>query len=268
MGGWLEDRWNEVKETPIIGDVVKAAEKLAETSVAISIAPTKILVDAVSGKPIDVIAKNLQDVIVDHASATAMVSNIPNFVIIDTANALGGRDAANIAIAATAGQVIQNSFWADLLEQTRRPDLKISDLALVPLDTLLTVMLKSAEKQLRSQSKPIPDLVKIILEPKFEGGLIDRARYVVGGISLTLPQLVNGFQSFMGNHAHAVTIPGIIVFSSEPGQSKEDIRWWAHELQHVRQYEELGVAGFASKYIQNYAELEANADAKAASLFS
>jgi outer membrane protein assembly factor BamB len=52
----------------------------------------------------------------------------------------------------------------------------------------------------------------------------------------------------------------------EPDGSKQAMHWWAHELQHIVQYNKLGVDGFASEYIKNYKSLETEAEAKADSI--
>ena len=47
----------------------------------------------------------------------------------------------------------------------------------------------------------------------------------------------------------------------EPGTTAlEDPRFWAHELKHVLQFEEWGVAGFAARYLNNSQAVENEAN--------
>ncbi len=246
--------------------VVDAGKAVVAANVAIITAPTQILVDAATGKPVDVTVKKINEVVVDAASAATAASNVPNFFVVDLAKAVGGDDAANIAITAVAANVVQKSLPEILIKYLNKPDLKPEDVLRSPIDVILAALLDSAANQLSAVAKPVPDLVKLILKPHYPSGTLDEAKYVVGKVGITLPQAINGLQTFMGNKEHAVTVPGVIVFSVEPDQSAQTIRWWAHELQHILQYNTLGVVGFASKYINDYQAIESEADKKANSI--
>ncbi|MNF05204.1 hypothetical protein D3C80_2048820 [compost metagenome] len=54
----------------------------------------------------------------------------------------------------------------------------------------------------------------------------------------------------------AVTLVDIIVFRSEEA-ALNDVALWAHELVHVQQYQQWGVAEFARRYSRDYDTVEA-----------
>ena len=96
----------------------------------------------------------------------------------------------------------------------------------------------------------MPDDIRRRLAPFFEEGLLSRARYSVGfpsGLS------VLGLQHHLAT-ATAMTFGDDIVFADEP--AAKDACLWAHELEHVKQYGRLGVAGFARRFALASASLE------------
>jgi hypothetical protein len=56
----------------------------------------------------------------------------------------------------------------------------------------------------------------------------------------------------------AVTLDYVIVFSDEKA-ALADPKLWAHELKHVMQFAEWGVAGFAMRYLRDYEGVEGEA---------
>jgi hypothetical protein len=244
----------------------KAVKGAAEATVKVAVAGPKAVIDLASGKSVTATAKEFGATIGDAASAVAEAANTPNFFVINLAKEIGGDTAAGIAMVAVGGQVIQNSLPAILATYLNKPNLKPEDILTLPIDVILAALLSSAADQLRPKAKPVPLVVKLVLKPYFPAGVIEGARYAIGKVGITLPEAINGMQTFMGEKEHAVTVPGIIVFSQEPDGSEQSIRWWAHELQHIVQYNALGVNGFASEYIKNSNELEGEANAKAASV--
>jgi hypothetical protein len=121
----------------------------------------------------------------------------------------------------------------------------------------------TAAEHLRGSAKGVPTLVRLALQRHFPPEILARARYTVGQIGITLPEVINGAQAFMGKRAHGVTVDNVMVFSTEPEQTDQSARWWAHELQHVGQYATMGVAAFASRYLTAYTALEQEAEDKA-----
>lgn len=262
--GLIDDIGNAVKGA--VTTVVNGGIAVVQASVQVVTAPTQILVDAVTGKPVDVIVKHINEVVVDAVTAATAAANVPNFFVVDLVKVVAGEDAARVVMAAVASNVVQTSLPDILVKYLNKPDIKPEDIATLPIDVLLAALLQSASDQLAAVAKPVPDLIKLVLKSYFASDILEGAKYVVGKVGINLPEAINGIQSFMGNKSHAVTVPGVIVFSVEPEQSKQSLHWWAHELQHIAQYGKLGVAGFASEYVRNYQGLEEEAEQKANSI--
>lgn len=102
--------------------------------------------------------------------------------------------------------------------------------------------------------EPIPAAIRAALEGYVPKPVLDRVRWRQGASELSLPQNMIRF-----GHASAVTLDDVIVF--EPGTAAlEDPRFWAHELKHVMQFEEWGIAGFAARYLRNSQAVESEAN--------
>ena len=121
----------------------------------------------------------------------------------------------------------------------------------------LAAALQRSRDTLRAQGKPIPDEVKKGLIPFYPPELLDSVRYVIGDVS---PSGVAGFAIRNGNAA-AVTLIDTVVFKDESYVGSLGL--WAHELHHVQQYNEWGVSGFAARYAFGWADVEAEASARA-----
>ena len=61
--------------------------------------------------------------------------------------------------------------------------------------------------------------------------------------------------------SNSVTLIDTVVFSEE-GHVR-NLALWAHEIHHVQQYKDWGVAGFATRYAFNWQDVEAEATARA-----
>ena len=112
------------------------------------------------------------------------------------------------------------------------------------------------------QARPLPPEVKTFLRGIIPDTVIERARFTVSNDSTTLPGLLNqGHRAYMAQD-NAVSIDNLIIFSREPTFSKStDARWWAHELGHHIQYQQLGgIAGFARRYVLDFQTLENDAE--------
>jgi hypothetical protein len=97
--------------------------------------------------------------------------------------------------------------------------------------------------------------------------VLERVRVVDTDAEGSLPAIINEVQTQIGEAAaggqSAVTIDDVIAFSDIPDPSAID--FWAHEVQHVVQYQKLGgIDGFAAQYTRDYRKLEADANAAAA----
>jgi hypothetical protein len=89
---------------------------------------------------------------------------------------------------------------------------------------------------------PIPPEIRAQLDHLYPASLLDKVRYKTGSGFLGTLQW---FRDEMGGGA--ITLDNVIVFFD---QSKEfNPKLWAHELEHVRQYNQLGVDGFAQAYV-------------------
>jgi hypothetical protein len=89
---------------------------------------------------------------------------------------------------------------------------------------------------------PIPKNIRDQLDHLFPASILDKVRYKTGGGFLGSLQY---FREQLGGGA--ITLDDVIVFVA-PGRETE-AKLWAHELEHVRQYDQLGVDGFAQAYV-------------------
>lgn len=138
-------------------------------------------------------------------------------------------------------------------------------------DTLMSAPLAAAIRDARKKhyrfAKPLPRRVVSALSGVIPAATLKRARYVRGDLRISLPNVINGVQRFLGNSEHAVVVNDVIVFSIVPEtDTPEGIEWWAHEVHHVYQYKVWGVDKFAAKYLKNsrYIERRATTIAKRA----
>jgi hypothetical protein len=99
--------------------------------------------------------------------------------------------------------------------------------------------------------------IRSALEPYYGAQLLKDVRYKVGDVT---PDGLAGFAIRNGNAA-AVTLIDTIVFKEE--RYVRNLALWAHEIHHVDQYAEWGVAGFASRYAFGWEEVEAAARTRA-----
>ncbi|MFZ6045340.1 DUF4157 domain-containing protein [Pseudomonas sp. CR3202] len=105
-----------------------------------------------------------------------------------------------------------------------------------------------------SRLQPIPLHIRAQLEPWYDLRVLDTARYKVG-----VDEEMNAANTLMQNpDVEAVTLVDVIVFRNED-DAENNVALWAHELHHVKQYQEWGVAGFAQRYTRDYNIVEAPA---------
>jgi hypothetical protein len=116
----------------------------------------------------------------------------------------------------------------------------------------LAVWLQASRDSAVGQAKPIPGNIRQQLLAKgVDPAMIDLARWKVDD---------NGFFNLGGltvkygdrlpnNDPQAITLIDVVVFS--PGADLSDVGLWAHELWHVKQYNEWGVRDFAIRYSRN-----------------
>jgi hypothetical protein len=107
---------------------------------------------------------------------------------------------------------------------------------------------------LKHGTKRMPQDVRVQLQPYFDDDLLDSVRYAAD------TGLFNGLLQGIALHgggAAAITLVNVIVFK---GAAKAyDINTWAHELLHVKQYHDMGLAEFAATYTLDYNAIESPA---------
>ena len=124
----------------------------------------------------------------------------------------------------------------------------------------LAAAIRAANLQYAPSARPIPEDVKVLLSSFYPADVLSGARWVVGSISISVPDITNQFRKTFFGVDNAVTVGNITVFSKSPGQ---DYHWWAHELQHQVQYHNWGIDNFAYQYVTSCHTVETEAENKA-----
>lgn len=126
----------------------------------------------------------------------------------------------------------------------------------------LAAAIREARDRHIGSAKPLPEDIKEPLLNFFPKEVLDRARYTVGKVDITLPNGIGQTMKYMKG-GYAVVVDDVIVFNSSPPSFYENPFWWAHEMAHVQQYMQWGVEEFALRYISNYrGNVEGPADAR------
>lgn len=137
------------------------------------------------------------------------------------------------------------------------------------LSTLGTVVgpaLATAIRQGRDHAYPrgqaIPAAIRQTLAPFFSRTVLQKVRYSTEWQDATAEGAL--YSLLLGTGAEAVTLVDVIIFRD--AQYAADPLLWAHELTHVEQYERLGVADFATQYLQQSWVLEQEARTNASKI--
>jgi hypothetical protein len=162
----------------------------------------------------------------------------------------GSAQAQRLSLAALPG----NGLMASTASQLTNSQLQFG--ADIVARTFESALVRSRDAA-RVNAQPIPDHIRAGLKTFFPDEMLDEVRYTVGD---TTPAGLAGFAMRNGN-AVAVTLVDTIVFKDE--KDVKNLALWAHELHHVEQYREWGVAGFASRYAFGWETVEADARARA-----
>jgi len=126
--------------------------------------------------------------------------------------------------------------------------------------------IRAARERHAGSAKPLPDDVKQALSAHFDPETINRAKYAVGTVEITLPNFIGRGNKFMGND-YAVVVDDIIVFNSPPPSYEDGSFWWSHEVAHVDQYRRWDVESFSFRYLRDLGSyIEGEADSKAQSV--
>ena len=141
-------------------------------------------------------------------------------------------------------------FWLGAAEQRKAGDIRGSGAALA-----LAIRLGRLEA-LRSGTEPVPPKLRSAFAPHFPKAVLEGARWTVAKPGTRLARVLGRWPVKEG----AVTLGNVIVFKTESGPGNKQL--FAHELAHVRQYRELGIAEFARRYAEDPDPIEAEARAK------
>lgn len=99
--------------------------------------------------------------------------------------------------------------------------------------------------------QPIPLHIRARLEAYFDLQVLESVRYRVGDAA----ELDAANAMLHNPDVAAVTLVDIIVFRSAAA-AEDDVALWAHELKHVEQYQQWGVAEFARRYTSDFQAVE------------
>lgn len=122
--------------------------------------------------------------------------------------------------------------------------LRAADAAAARAAATLAAWIKGAREHALAGARPIAPDLRARLEGFFPPDLLDRVRFRVGWGE---EERVEG-QIFRALGTRAITLESVIVFRDERIASDPFI--WAHELAHVRQYDQWGVDGFCARYVR------------------
>ena len=124
-------------------------------------------------------------------------------------------------------------------------------------DTLAPVLaewiVQSRDAAVARGVEPIPESVREMLAGYVPDEILARVRWREGGSAFTLQQ-----GAFMLDEAPAITLDYVVVFASRD-DALHDPKLWAHEIKHVMQFADWGVAGFAARYLRDSEEVEQEA---------
>ena len=282
--GWLTD---SVKSTGISGDVLKTVEAVdkgagevlktvqegvvAEAATAATISaivlPTKVAI-AFSQDDLKEVEATIKEMVLeidDVAGAAGRVASSPYLLAADITRDVGA-DGVKLFRGYINNELVTKNVIPIILDKLGKLDTNPADVSAVimaaPTSVLLASYLTAAHSVLMPLAQPVPNSIKKLLKEFYPAEILDNAKYIVSKFGLILPEAINDTQAFMGNHTFAVAVDDVVVFSIEPDNSDNAIHWWAHELQHVVQYAKLGIDRFAENYINDYTDMESNAEEK------
>lgn len=159
------------------------------------------------------------------------------------------RAAAGAASAAALEKTAD--YWLGAAERRKGGDIRGSGAALA-----LAIRLGRLEA-LRSGTEPLPSKLRRQFKPHFPEAVLEGARWTVAKPGSRLARVLGRWPVKEG----AVTLGNVIVFKTKSGPANKQL--FAHELAHVRQYRELGIAEFARQYAEDPDPIEDEARAKA-----
>lgn len=132
----------------------------------------------------------------------------------------------------------------------------------VSAPALAAMIRASRDQALEDGARPLPPGLRRALRGHFSEELLAEVRWTTSKARPGVDTLLAGFLDYDG----AVTLDHVIVFFNDEAAS--DFRLWLHELQHVKQYREEGVEGFARAYVSGWRELERTTELRSAAAFA
>lgn len=130
----------------------------------------------------------------------------------------------------------------------------LDDLGRIASSSLALALQQARDTAAAGTVLPIPLHIRAQLEPYYDFQVLDAARYKVGD-----QQALDSANAVLQNpDVNAVTLIDIIVFRNE-ADAQDNVALWAHELHHVQQYQQWGVAEFARRYSRDFNAVEAPA---------
>lgn len=115
---------------------------------------------------------------------------------------------------------------------------------------LAAIIRSSRDQALSDEATPIPPRKRKLFQNFFEPELLKDVRWTVSSARPGIDTLLAGSLEYDG----AVTLDHVIIFFNEA--AADDTELWLHELEHVRQYREKGVEGFARAYFGQWQQIE------------
>ena len=110
---------------------------------------------------------------------------------------------------------------------------------------------QSRDRLVAGGVEPMPLHIRSQLEPYFDLAVLESAHYRVGD-----DVALNAGNTLLRNpDVNAVTLIDVIVFR-HASDAQDNVALWAHELKHVEQYQDWGVAEFARRYTQDFRAVE------------
>jgi hypothetical protein len=139
------------------------------------------------------------------------------------------------------------------------PDATVPDLRPAVVQSLTPILAdwiaRSRNAALQEGVAEIPAAIRAALAGYVPEATLNRVRWRTrGGGEMSLQQNMFAF-----GDVQAITLDNVVVFSDEK-EALADPKLWAHELKHVMQFGEWGIAGFATRYLRDYEAVEKDAD--------
>jgi hypothetical protein len=254
--------------------VTDSVGSIANVAVKTVTAPHEAVINAARAATGHASASDIYRPYQNLASATGRSVSITTEAVTDPQRYLFRRAQELASVAGAPGEFLfdvgtfSNQYYTDLANSGLQNigailrGQNVVQLASAPL----AAAIRAARDRHLADARPLPDDVKEALRPHFSSSILNRAKYSVGKIQITLPHFIGRGAKLFGED-YAVVVDDIIVFNTAPpsyGESKKAAFWWAHELTHVQQYEQLGIEAFAYRYMIGHQRIEDDADANAA----